>query len=69
MTRVRPLLLTVAGGYVLGTLPSADLASRVVTGGTVDLRREGSGNPGGAKDADAVPVQRGNGADVRGSAT
>jgi len=32
---------------MLGTLPSADIASRVVTGGAVDLRRAGSGNPGG----------------------
>jgi glycerol-3-phosphate acyltransferase PlsY len=41
------LLLTAAGGYALGTLPSADLAARVVTGGAVDLRHAGSGNPGG----------------------
>lgn len=43
---LRPLLAA-AGGYVLGTFPSADLAARVVTGGAVDLRRAGSGNPGG----------------------
>jgi glycerol-3-phosphate acyltransferase PlsY len=43
----RRLLLAACGGYLLGTFPSADLASRVVTGGTVDLRRAGSGNPGG----------------------
>jgi glycerol-3-phosphate acyltransferase PlsY len=41
------LLLAAGGGYLLGTFPSADIASRVVTGGTVDLRRAGSGNPGG----------------------
>jgi glycerol-3-phosphate acyltransferase PlsY len=33
-------------GYLLGSLPSADLASRVATRGGVDLRRSGSGNPG-----------------------
>jgi glycerol-3-phosphate acyltransferase PlsY len=41
------LLLAAGGGYLLGTFPSADLASWVVTGGRVDLRRSGSGNPGG----------------------
>jgi glycerol-3-phosphate acyltransferase PlsY len=37
---------TVAG-YVLGTFPSADLVTRAATRGTVDIRRSGSGNPGG----------------------
>ncbi len=34
-------------GYLLGTIPSADIVSRVATRGSVDLRSEGSGNPGG----------------------
>jgi glycerol-3-phosphate acyltransferase PlsY len=40
--------LIVAGvvGYVLGTFPSADLATRLATRGAVDLRSAGSGNPG-----------------------
>jgi glycerol-3-phosphate acyltransferase PlsY len=33
-------------GYLLGSLPSADLASRAATRGGVDLRVAGSGNPG-----------------------
>jgi glycerol-3-phosphate acyltransferase PlsY len=33
-------------GYLLGSFPSADLASRVATRGAVDLRTLGSGNPG-----------------------
>jgi glycerol-3-phosphate acyltransferase PlsY len=33
-------------GYLLGSLPSADLASRLATRGNVDLRATGSGNPG-----------------------
>jgi glycerol-3-phosphate acyltransferase PlsY len=33
-------------GYLLGSVPSADLASRVATRGDVDLRAAGSGNPG-----------------------
>ena len=34
-------------GYLLGTLPSADIVCRFVTRGRVDLRSAGSGNPGG----------------------
>lgn len=46
----RPLriLAAAATGYVVGTVPSADLAARAASGGTVDLRLTGSGNPGGA---------------------
>jgi glycerol-3-phosphate acyltransferase PlsY len=33
-------------GYLLGTFPSADMASRAASGGGVDLRLAGSGNPG-----------------------
>jgi glycerol-3-phosphate acyltransferase PlsY len=33
-------------GYLAGTIPSADVACRVATGGTGDLRAVGSGNPG-----------------------
>jgi glycerol-3-phosphate acyltransferase PlsY len=40
-------ILTAAGAYALGSFPSADLASRLLTGGAVELRRAGSGNPGG----------------------
>ncbi|MGB8860513.1 MAG: glycerol-3-phosphate acyltransferase [Ilumatobacteraceae bacterium] len=47
---MRPL--TVAGatliGYLIGTFPTADLVAKRASGGTVDLRRSGSGNPGGA---------------------
>ena len=40
-------LLTAFGlGYLLGTVPSADIVSRVVTGGRIDLRKSGSRNPG-----------------------
>lgn len=39
------------GGYLLGTVPSADLAARAASKGTVDLRTAGTGNPGGANAA------------------
>lgn len=35
-------------GYLIGTFPTADLVARRMSGGTVDLRRAGTGNPGGA---------------------
>jgi len=43
-----PLRLAAAAalGYACGLLPSASLASRAATGGRVDLRQAGSGNPG-----------------------
>ena len=34
-------------GYLLGTVPSADVAARLASSGS-DLRTEGTGNPGGA---------------------
>ena len=43
-----PRILTAAlYGYLLGLAPSADVVSRLATGGTVDLRSAGSSNPGG----------------------
>lgn len=47
MTR-RGLLASAVAGYLLGTAPSADVAARLASGGMVDLRTSGSGNPGGA---------------------
>jgi glycerol-3-phosphate acyltransferase PlsY len=46
--RTRPVVSAVAIGYLLGTFPTADLVARRASGGSVDLRRVGSGNPGGA---------------------
>lgn len=35
-------------GYLMGTFPTADLVAKWVSGGRVDLRATGSGNPGAA---------------------
>ncbi|MGH9226359.1 MAG: glycerol-3-phosphate acyltransferase, partial [Acidimicrobiales bacterium] len=45
-----PLRLAGAGaaGYLLGSVPLADLATRLATGSKTDLRLIGSGNPGAA---------------------
>jgi len=45
--RALRLLFAAATGYLVGTVPSADIASRLATGGVVDLRSSGSRNPGG----------------------
>jgi glycerol-3-phosphate acyltransferase PlsY len=42
------LVCSGAAGYLLGTIPSADAAARLATGGRADLRATGSGNPGAA---------------------
>jgi glycerol-3-phosphate acyltransferase PlsY len=46
--------LAAAAGYMLGTTPSADLASRFATRGVVDLRQTGSGNPGAINAANVL---------------
>ena len=48
MTARSAAALAVAGlgGYLAGTFPSADVASRLASGGAIDLRRAGSANPG-----------------------
>jgi glycerol-3-phosphate acyltransferase PlsY len=42
------LVSAAVGGYLAGTVPVADVAARLATGGTRSLRSEGTGNPGGA---------------------
>lgn len=46
--RLQPFLAAALSGYVVGTFPTADVVAKRVSKGTVDLRRVGSGNPGGA---------------------
>jgi glycerol-3-phosphate acyltransferase PlsY len=46
----RVVRLTSSGvlGYLVGTFPSADVVARLATGGRMDIRAEGTGNPGAA---------------------
>jgi glycerol-3-phosphate acyltransferase PlsY len=39
-------LASAAAGYLIGTVPCADAAARLATGGATDLRDAGTGNPG-----------------------
>lgn len=50
-TNAPRLVAAAAIGYAAGLLPSATLAARAASGGEVDLRQAGSGNPGGANAA------------------
>jgi glycerol-3-phosphate acyltransferase PlsY len=47
VSEVGEVVVGVAVGYVIGTFPSADLVTRVASRGSIDIRRAGSGNPGG----------------------
>ena len=40
------LLTAAAAGYLAGTVPCADTAARLASGGAADLRSTGTGNPG-----------------------
>ena len=40
------VLASAAAGYLIGTVPCADTAARIATGGQTDLRKAGTGNPG-----------------------
>ena len=51
---VPDLASAVAAGYVIGMFPTADLAARIASKGTVDLRHAGSGNPGGMNAAQVL---------------
>lgn len=61
MTRrtVTRTLTAAAAGYLLGTLPSADIAAALASSGTVDLRSTGSGNPGATNAANVLGKQWG----------
>ena len=45
--RTLSLLCAAGAGYLAGTAPSAAIVARLRTGGSLDLRSAGSGNPGG----------------------
>lgn len=48
MGRVLGTAAAAATGYLVGTLPSADIVTRLATGGRLNIRQEGTGNPGAA---------------------
>jgi len=56
VTAVRPvrLLAAAASGYLFGSAPVADTATRLAKGGSTDLRLVGSGNPGAANAMSAL---------------
>ena len=57
--RVRRIVGAAAVGYLLGTFPTADIVAHRVSGGSVDLRASGSGNPGTANAAKVLGTKAG----------
>ncbi len=53
------LALAAFGGYLVGSVPSADLAARAATRGRVDLREVGTGNPGATNAAQVLGTRWG----------
>jgi glycerol-3-phosphate acyltransferase PlsY len=53
------MLIAVGAGYVLGTIPTADLVARRSGRGAIDLRASGSGNPGTANAASVLGKRAG----------
>lgn len=53
------IVRALAVGYLIGTFPTADLVARRVSGGAVDLRTSGTGNPGGANAAQVLGTRAG----------
>jgi acyl phosphate:glycerol-3-phosphate acyltransferase len=51
--------VAIALGYALGTFPTAALVARRASGGTVDLRTSGSGNPGSANALNVLGARAG----------
>lgn len=56
---VRRVGAAIAIGYVLGMFPTADLVARKTGDGSVDLRRSGSGNPGGVNAVNVLGARAG----------
>ncbi len=48
MRKLVGAVASAAAGYLIGTLPSADIVTRAATGGQMNIREEGTGNPGAA---------------------
>jgi glycerol-3-phosphate acyltransferase PlsY len=48
-----------AVGYLLGTIPTADIVAHRATGGAIDVRQVGTGNPGAANTAAQIGAAAG----------
>jgi glycerol-3-phosphate acyltransferase PlsY len=59
MAPLAPLARAAATGYLLGSIPSADIAAKVALGRSADLRSEGTGNPGAANAAKVLGAKWG----------
>lgn len=55
------ICLAIGAGYVVGTFPTAMLIARRASGGLIDLRQAGSGNPGSANALNLLGAKAGAG--------
>lgn len=55
----RSAAIAALAGYLLGTMPSADIATRLASGPVADLRTAGSGNPGALNTATVLGARWG----------
>jgi glycerol-3-phosphate acyltransferase PlsY len=44
---IKRIVMAIGVGYLIGTFPTADIVARKLSGGSINLRETGSGNPGG----------------------
>ena len=44
---IKRIGVAIGVGYLVGTFPTADIVARKLSGGSINLRETGSGNPGG----------------------
>ncbi|WP_395159497.1 glycerol-3-phosphate acyltransferase [Ilumatobacter sp.] len=56
---MRSTVIAALAGYLLGTMPSADIATRLASSPVADLRTAGSGNPGALNTATVLGVRWG----------
>ena len=56
---MRSAAVAVLAGYLIGTLPSADVAARLADGPVTDLRTAGTGNPGAFNTANVLGARWG----------
>uniref|UniRef100_UPI0037503960 glycerol-3-phosphate acyltransferase n=1 Tax=Ilumatobacter sp. TaxID=1967498 RepID=UPI0037503960 len=56
---MRSTVIAALAGYLLGTMPSADIATRLASSPVADLRTAGSGNPGALNTATVLGARWG----------
>jgi glycerol-3-phosphate acyltransferase PlsY len=56
---IKRIAMAIGVGYLVGTFPTADIVARQVSGGLINLRQTGSGNPGGTNAMNVLGARAG----------